>query len=442
LQSVSAAASLSTTSNFYEYKYQAFFGRLNYNWDEKYILNLTARGDGSSRFGPDRQFSNFGAIGAAWLFSNENFFKQWDSILSYAKLRGSFGITGTDQIGNYQYLDSWSLTGNAYQNNIGLYPTQLANSDYSWEKNKKVEIGLELGFLKDRFLLTSSYFVNTSSNHLISYNEPSQTGFTNITKNFPAVIQNSGLELTFTSKNIVGRDFNWSTSANITFQKNKLTSFPGIETSSYSGIYQVGQSLDVIQGFQYLGIDPNTGLFKYKDVNNDGTYSSKDFVNLGNFNPPFFGGVNNTFTYKNFQLNIFLEFKKQLGVNYLSNAYNGGVSPGYEFNQPQAVTNRWQAVGDNAQLPKYSTGFDIYPYGNYSSLLISDASYLRLKSFSLGYNILSEWTKKMHIQSLRIYAQGENLFTVTKFKFADPETQSFRELPPLRTFTAGIQLSL
>jgi TonB-linked SusC/RagA family outer membrane protein len=444
LGSLAGAANYYPSSDFSEYKYQAFFGRVNYNWQDKYIVNLTGRRDGSSRFGPDKQFSNFGAVGAAWLFSNESFFKSMLPVVSYGKLRASYGITGTDQIGNYQYLDTYSTTFNPYQGTTGLYPTRLANADYGWEKNKKMELGLDLGFLQDRFTLSASAFKNTSDNHLVSYPEPSQTGFITITKNFPAVIQNTGLELSLNTRNITGKEFNWTTAANITFQKNKLVSFPGIENTGYATVYKVGESLDLIQGYEYLGVDPATGLFKFKDQTNDNTIDSKDNVILGDFNPPFYGGMSNTFNYKGFQLNFFLEFKKQLGLSYLNYSYSGFTSsPGAPINQPVELLNRWQNPGDNAAFARYSRGTNIYnSSGNYTGLVIADASYIRMKSVSFSYMLPAAWSKKMGLHSLKIYTQGANLFTITPFKVTDPETQSLTEVPPLRTLTAGIQLSL
>ena len=439
-----AAGSLTYSGSSYEYKYQAVFGRINYNWDDKYILNITGRRDGSSRFGPDKQFSNFGALGAAWVFSNEHFAKDMSSVLSYGKLRGSYGITGTDQIANYQYLDSWTATTLQYQGTSGLYPTRLANPDYSWEQNKKVEVGLELGFLKDRILLTTSYYHNVSDNHLVNYALPSQTGFATIVRNFPATILNSGLEFTITSKNISSANFSWNTNANVSFAQNKLASFPNIATSSYNNVYVVGQSLDYINGWGYSGVNPTTGSYVFKDLDNNGTISGPgDYVNLGNFNPKFSGGIDNAFRYKDWQLNFFLEFKKQLGLNYLASVYKTTYAPGFERNVPVELLDRWQQSGDNATFSKYSTkntGLNLF--GSYNGLTVSDASYIRLKSFALNYNVPKSLINKLHLSNLKVYAQGQNLFTITPYKVTDPETRSLYVLPPLRTIIMGIQLTL
>src|SRR5690606_1578194 len=146
------------------YKYQAFFGRLNFSWKDKYILNLTGRRDGSSRFGTGNRFANFGAVGLAWVFSEDNWVKNSLPFISFGKLRTSYGSTGNDQIGDYQYLNTYSVTGNIYENGTGLQPSRLFNPEFSWERNRKVEAAIEISFWEDRFFLGTSYYHNRSSN--------------------------------------------------------------------------------------------------------------------------------------------------------------------------------------------------------------------------------------------------------------------------------------
>ncbi len=171
---------------YVQYRYHAVFGRINYNWKDKYIFNLTGRRDGSSRFGPGKRFSNFGAVGVAWIFSEENFFEKHLSFLSYGKLRVSYGVTGNDQIGDYEFLDTFSLTSYPYQGNIGLYPTRLFNPDFAWERNRKLEGALDLGFMQDRIFLRAGYYRNRSDNQLISLPLPPSIGFASIRSNLPA----------------------------------------------------------------------------------------------------------------------------------------------------------------------------------------------------------------------------------------------------------------
>ena len=206
LEDIMSAASLSVIgSKDVTYRYNAVFSRINFNWDKKYLLNLTARRDGSSRFGPEKRFANFGAIGAAWIFSNEDFLSD-SELFSFGKLRASYGVTGSDQIGDYQYLDTYQPFYNTYQGQTGIVPARLANATYSWETNKKFEAALELGIFKNALQVSASYFRNRSSNQLVGLALPSITGFTSIQSNFPAIVQNSGVEIEVQSTNLKRQD--------------------------------------------------------------------------------------------------------------------------------------------------------------------------------------------------------------------------------------------
>lgn len=445
LWTTNGASDLNTLNNNSLYRYEAFFGRLNYNWDNKYLVNLAGRRDGSSRFGSGRQFSNFSSVGMAWIFSNESFSRSGMPFISYGKVRGSYGITGNDQIGDYQYLDSWTRTSNTYEGMASLYPTRLYNPNYSWEQNAKLEVAMDLGFWRDRLLLSVAFFRNRGGNELISYTLPAQTGFTSITKNFPALIQNTGLELSLTTKNVVSRSFNWTTAFNITLPKNKLLSFPNIEASSYDGLV-VGQPLSIVGGYHYLGVDKESGLYRFEDVNKDGqiSYENDYFKNIGNLDPTFYGGMNNGFSFKNWQVDVFLEFKKQLGQNYLFSYYNDGLMPGTMNNQPVSVAARWQKAGDASVVQRYTAGYNSAAYLAAYELASSagsytDASYVRLKNVSVSYNVTSGWLKRMDVRA-RFYVHAQNLVTWTRYNGADPEVQSYYVLPPLKTIAGGLQV--
>ncbi|RYE52136.1 MAG: SusC/RagA family TonB-linked outer membrane protein, partial [Sphingobacteriales bacterium] len=191
------------------YKYQAFFARANYNLKDKYIINVTGRRDGSSRFGPGKQFAKFGAVGAAWLFSKESLFRN-QQILSFGKIRASYGITGSDQIGDYQYLDTYLTSGQNYQNIIGLQPTRLFNPNFAWENNKKFEFAIESGFFEDRIFLTAAWYSNRSSNQLVGIPLAATTGFSSLSANLDATVKNAGLEFTIRSVNIGSPPSAWS----------------------------------------------------------------------------------------------------------------------------------------------------------------------------------------------------------------------------------------
>ena len=372
IESINPASTRYASDDFNEYKYAAVFGRINYILNQKYILNLNARRDGSSRFGPGKQFGNFGSIGAGWLFAEEGYLKKNLNFLSYGKLRATYGITGSDAIGDYQYLSRWATTDYPYNNGIGYTPQNLFNPLLGWASTKKLEMGIELGFLQDRILFNATWFRNRSGDQLISYYLPSQTGFSSVTENWDAVVQNSGLEFTLQTQNIRKKNFSWSSSFNISIPKNKLLTFPGLESSSYATTYVIGQSVNTNYGLQYEGINPETGLFQYKNAAGELTSNPtspsgtdfNDFVSIGNRDPKFYGGLQNTLSYKGIQLDVFIEFKKQLGANYLNQVY--AFTPGQEYNVPAELLSRWQKPGDISDIQRFAVSYtDAYESGRW-----------------------------------------------------------------------------
>ena len=427
------------------YHYEGIFGHANYNWAEKYIINLTGRRDGSSRFGPGKQFANFGAVGVAWIFSSEKLFKERLKFLSFGKLRSSYGITGNDLIGNYNYLDLYGQTNYPYQNQPSLYPENLFNSDYSWEKIKKLDVALDLGFLQNGILLTVDWFNNKSSNQIINYSLPSQTGFNYVLMNFPGVVQNSGIEFSLNTKNIRGGKITWTTAFNITFEKNKLLKFPALETSSYADRYIIGKPLNAHIGPEYIGVDPVTGIYEYLDNNKNPTFnpSNADNVYFGTTDPKFYGGLQNNFSYKNWQVGLLFEFRKQMGIDPVFGTIN---IAGMQANQPVMVLDRWQKAGDHAMYEQYTQTFSPAAISSFylinSSAKLTDASFCRLKNLSVSYTLPSAWLKSAKIEKCRFYIEGQNLFVITKYKGADPENQSLYQLPPLKRLVVGIQITL
>jgi len=417
------------------YKYQAFFGRVNYNLLEKYIINVTARRDGSSRFGPGNQFANFGAVGAAWLFSRENFLQD-SSWLSFGKLRTSYGTTGNDQIGDYQYLDTYSITGVNYNGNIGLEPSRLFNADFGWETNKKLEAALELGFLKDRIFTTVAWYQNCSSNQLVGIPLPGTTGFTSLQSNLDATVENRGLELTLRTSNIESLHFKWSTNFNISFAKNKLVKFPGLESSTYSQIYRIGEPLNIRLLYNNLGVGPQTGVYQYEDINKDGRISwPEDQQAVADLNPEYYGGLQNNLQYKRLTLDFLFQFVKQKNSSYPM-GFAGQMS-----NQQVRKLNSWQQPGDNSPYPMYTQSYSSdaansdYLFSD-SNASIVDASFIRLKNISLTYDV----PVSLKETQLKIMLQGQNLWTITRYEDGDPEFIKYGYLPPLKVITAGIQL--
>ena len=444
LASPSAAGQISVTSKNTIYRYQAVFGRASLNWADKYVLNLTGRRDGSSRFGPDRQFANFGAIGAAWIFSKEPFVKEHLSLLSYGKLRGSFGTTGNDQIGDYRYLNTYSTYIYPYQGQTGLVPTQLYNPDYGWESNRKSELGLELGSLHDRVIATVSYYSNRGSNQLINSTLPIQTGFTGVIRNLPALIENTGWEFQLNTAVIKGKDFSWDVSLNWTIARNKLLQFPGLSSSAYASSFQIGQSLNIVKLVHETGVDPQTGLFQFTDKNGHSTAAPTfpdDYTVIKDLTPAFYGGISNRFQYKGLSLSLFFQFVSQQGFNEVY----GNATPGSMVNQSVDVLNRWRKPGDVRSNQLFtttdpgSTAYSYYSAG--SDGAVGDASFVRLKNAALSYCLPVRWSSQIRAELIRLYIQGQNLLTLTRYKGGDPEMENTSILPPLKMLTAGAQLT-
>ena len=446
LGNIAAAGQVAVTSNYSQFKYSAAYGNLNFNWANKYIINGSFRRDGSSRFGPAERFANFFAVGGAWIFSEESIIKKHLSFMSFGKLRFSFGETGNDNISDYAFLDAWSVPSSTfppYQGTVGLLPTSLFNSYLQWERTKKSDLALELGFFKDRIMLNINYYTNKSDNQIIGYVIPSQTGFSSITANRDASIRNSGLELELSTVNIKGKKFEWTTNFNFTKATNELLRYPGLERSNNRFSYKIGEPLTVFFGYNFLGINPENGIYRFQDLDSNGSLSSTDLLPVGNLAPEFYGGIDNSIKFNNWQLDIFFQYVNQPGRTYL-----GGMPtiPGNLGNQPEYVLGRWQKPGDISEIQKFTTataGVISTAYRNLrsSSALIQNASFIRLKNLSLSYSMPSHFLSKAKLGSMRIYFSGQNLWTITKYNGADPETQSFTALPPLKVFAAGIQLT-
>ncbi|SFJ23197.1 SusC/RagA family TonB-linked outer membrane protein [Myroides guanonis] len=421
-----------------EYKYAAFFARLNYAYKDKYIVNLTGRRDGSSRFGDNNKFGNFGAVGAAWIFSEEFFAKNW-SWLSFGKLRGSYGTTGSDNVGDYMYLDTYTANTALYDGLSGLYPSRLFNPNYSWEKTTKLEVALELGLFNDKINVSLAWYQNRSSNQLLAIKLPEITGFPSISDNFGATIQNRGLELTLNTINIRKKDWNWSTNFNISLPENKLIAFPGLESSTYKNSYVVGKSINLVSTYNYEGVDPATGLYKFTDYDNNNIINTSDKRVFVEREMKFHGGLQNTISYKKFSLDFLFQFVKQTNFNF----DNIVTVPGLlSTNYPVEITNRWTATNPNAQYTAATTSnsdaFNQVVTFQESNRAISDASFVRLKNVSLGYQMTFP---KLGIELLNLYVQGQNLWTLTNYYGIDPEFTVMGNLPPLRTIAFGMQLT-
>jgi TonB-linked SusC/RagA family outer membrane protein len=447
----SSVVALGQGYNAYNYKYSALYGRANYNWEGKYIVDLSGRYDGSSKFGQSRQFHFFYATGAGWVFSSENFIKNALPFLSFGKIKGSYGTSGNDQIGTYLYLENFSaVTSNgSYQGVPGIIPTNLPNPYLSWETTTKANIGLDLQFLKGRIGLQGNFFRNRTTDVLSSVPLSSTTGFTSITQNIDAKVQNKGFDITLSTTNIQSASFVWTTSFMISRQRNKLLAFPN---ATGLALQAINQSVGTFSVNRYAGVDQQTGLYQFYDK--DGkivsapSSSGSDETKLINTDPGYFGSVSNSISFKGFTLSFLFRGIKQTGRSTFGQILSTSFIPGlFNTNYPTAILDHWQKPGDVAKFGKFSSTFGTTVFNAINvnrnvDAYYSDASYIRLQNASLSYQFNNEIARKCHLRNLKVYALGENLATISGYNFSDPETQSYLKMSPLRTITFGIQASL
>ncbi len=436
LSNLAAAPEVSVLTDISsQFRYTAVFGRINYNWQDRYIINLTGRRDGSSRFGPGNRFGNFGAVGLAWIFSNERFIGD-NSIISFGKLRGSYGLTGNDQIGDYQFLSSYSSDSDGgtlgYDGNSALLRSRAANPNFSWEENQKLEVGLELGFINNNIRLNTSWFQNRSDNQLVGRPLSTVTGFSTVLFNFPALVENRGIEIELSTVNINSKDFTWTSALNFSRLRNELLEFPNIEDfSAFDNRYIVGRSLLGSKQFKTNGINPETGEGNTVDFNGDGRIDVQDQQDFVEIFRDFFGGLNNTLRWKSLEFSFFLNFVKQNGLDFFPN-------PGGFGNQPQRALERWQRPGDVTSIQRSSSRGSVL--GLQGNAGLTDASFVRLQNVSLAWTLPSKIVSQIGLENARVYLNGQNLLTITDFNGLDPETGN-TNLPPLRVITTGIQLT-
>lgn len=459
MEDIKSAATVSINGNFISrYRYNAIFGRLNYNWQNKYIVNFTARRDGSSRFGSENLFHNFGAVGASWIFSNERAIKENVHWLSFGKIRGSFGTTGNDQIGDYQFLNLYNSYSVAvpYQGINALNTTSLPNPYLQWEETNKLQLGIDLGFVNDRILFSAGYYKNRSSNLLQNYVLPIMTGFYGITLNFPATIQNTGWELSLHLENIKSAKFNWTSNINLTIPKTKLVSFENLENTTFANNYKIGHSVNMVRLYPFQSVDPGTGLYRFIDHQGHPT-SSPDIVLdrtiAYNLDPTYFGGFQNNIQFNNFELDFIFQFARKPALHSLAGAlpgYFSSNSSGLSGNLPVYVIDHWHQSGNVASVQKPSTNYaDPDLYSAVNAFGISDAAYsnifyTRLKNIALSWTIPRNFSQHIHLMNCRLFIQGQNLLTFTNYKGADPENGygGTSLLPPLKVITIGIQVTL
>lgn len=449
LKSISSAAVVSSGQQAAYKKYVSVHGRINYNWQNKYILELTGNRDGSSNFGPGKQFGNFWSAGGAWIASEEPWAKRLlPSWWSFLKLNASYGVTGLDAGGAYQYLSQWGVSRNpgggqlaSYNGVTPMAPLYAVNQDYQWQENRKLNADLSFGFLKDRITLTASWYRNRCDNQLTSIPTPSYTGFTTVLGNSPANVENTGWEGIVNANIVASKIFSWSFGFNIGINRNRLLSYPDFEYSPFYNTKKIGSSLNTDYVFHYLGINPQNGRHSYVDYNHDGVITQNPNIPPATGNddryiamditPKYVGGISNQFSYKGFMLSTFFNFKKQMAL--LPYTATGGKMG----NMPVDVFNsRWQKPGDQTLYPRFSTLTTLSDTRfAISDGAYADASFIRLASLALSYSLPENICKKLRMQGVSLSLNMSNVFTITDYTGIDPDV-TFGILPQPRT-TAG-----
>lgn len=474
----------------------SFLGRANYIYKSKYLLTVSCRADGSSKFAPQNRWSYFPSGALAWRFGDEDFIRNIPFI-SNGKIRASYGVTGNNRVADFSYLSQFSTSpigqGYSFEGTPvpGTIPVQLGNPDLKWETTAQTDLGLDVGFFQDRIELTADIYRKKTTNLLLNTEIPASYGFTTIFENIGSV-RNQGLEISLNTVNIKTKNFSWRSSFNIAFNENKVLSlaqnqqsitdlyapFDNTISTVPAFIAIVGQPLGLMYGpvwdgvYQYSDFSKSAsgayilnsnvpsngnprsviqpGDIKYKSLTGDSVVNSADFTVIGHGLPIHTGGFSNDFTYKSFDLNVFFQWSYGgdiLNANRL--VFEGNFNAKTGLNQFVDYVNRW--TPDNPSNTLFRTGGQGPNANLFSSRVIEDGSYLRLKTVSLGYNIPTDLIHKWNIQNLRIYISSQNVYTWTKYSGMDPEVSiynnvltpdvDFSAYPRARTITFGINAS-
>ncbi|MDM8173556.1 MULTISPECIES: SusC/RagA family TonB-linked outer membrane protein [Olivibacter] len=450
---ISSAATTTSSQDWEKYNLASFFGRIDYAFDDKYLIDFSLRADGSSRFGSADLWGYFPAVGAAWRIKRENFLKNL-AYLDDLKIRASYGSTGNQNgIGAFAARRLWSGIGSSYQGIPGIAPEQLANSELRWERTDQLNIGLDATLFKQALDISFNWYRKYTKDGLLPVTLAATTGYDSYTSN-AAEISNKGLELALVSRNIRKTDFSWQSSFNIARNVNKIEKLenPLNYGSRDLILFQEGHPLYSFWVYNQLYVDPQTGDVVYEDVNEDGRITVADRKIMGSIWPDFYGGLTNNFTFKGFDANIFFVFSYGNEI-YNHNRFFGEAGGARDAARVIFASNldRWQQPGDITDVPR-SDGVNVNNYKDGGSRWLEDGSYLRLRSLTIGYTLPKHVTDRWHLDRLRFYLQGNNLFTWTKYSGLDPEAAASSDpneqgidlgTPPQpRSFQLGINLAL
>lgn len=438
---------------------KSYLARINYGYDDRYLVTFSARADGSSKYSPGNKWGYFPSAAVAWKISNEDFFEQ-GKVFSDLKLRASWGLTGSQAIGAYATLNQLFSGKTTFDKTS--YPTYAPGTrlpgNLKWETTEQKDIGLDLGFFSNRLLLTLDYYVKNTRDLLNTVVLPPTAGFTTTIQNVGEV-QNKGFE--FGVDGIISDNaFQWDVSANISFNRNKVVKlYDGDDVlggsidvnavQDYANILREGRPIGQFWGYIEDGYTDN-GQIKYKDLDNSGSITIADKTYIGDPNPDFIFGFNTRMAYRNFELTVFLQGVQGNDILNIS-SINNTVDYGIGLNMPREVfLNHWTPENPNAKYPKPS----ISTKTSMSDRFVEDGSYVRLKNIQLAYNLPVEKLNASWLRHLQVYASGQNLLTFTKYSWWDPEVNSlggansvnqgidYFSYPMAKTVTFGIRAGL
>ncbi len=450
---------------------QSMLGRVNYNLNDRYLLTVTFRRDGSSRFGPNNKWATFpsGAIG--WRVVNENFFQNsgLGKVFNDFKFRASYGLTGNSQIPVYRSVGGLVPYNYVFGGSIvaGYGPNRIANPDLKWESTAMLNLGLDMALLNNRLSMTFDVFSNKTTDLLLDVSIPQSTGFSTILLNSGS-LTNKGIEFSTNYKILNNKALKWDVSGNISFLRNEITSlgkstpFFANSTSGHLGVFgswvEAGNPIGVWKGYKYTGqfqtddeaktFAARAGYPKYEDVNGDGKYTSDDYQIIGDPNPKFTWGLNSSVKFSNFDFSIFFRGVHGNDVRNLQQSEMGdGVQ---KINQVSNIlADSWTPTNTGASRPVIDGRRDFISFRR-SSFFIQDGSFVRLQNVALGYTVP---LKNKFIRNARVYVSGQNLFLITKYKGFDPEVNNqgqnnlnrgddYDAYPRARMLTAGVNLGL
>ncbi|SEL64624.1 TonB-linked outer membrane protein, SusC/RagA family [Chitinophaga rupis] len=439
LEDKNASAILDTFSQTrHNYRYISWYAHIGYKHNDKYLLNITINRDGSTRLSSMGRYGNFGTIAAGWIFSRESWLIP-NRILSFGKLRSSLGITGNDRWTLDESKTSF-LPISLAAGNVSAFPPK----NYIWEKIRKAEAGLDLAFFNDQLSVNFSVYHNRSTNQILTLNSYTFNGYEKSPVNYPAVVENKGMEVEIISNNVRSDKLTWITNFNISFPRTVLKAFPYLEMTSYNNYYSVGLPLDMFKGAHILGVDPKNGIYQFEDKNGDGI-TPDDLMHGKSIGPTLYGGIQNNIRWKGWEIEFLFRFVRQ--NNYNHEYASSFIPPGAIRNQPSTILDRWQHPGDAANMQQFASSIST-PAGKAFSIAttsdrrITDASYIRMQSLSIACHLSKKWMQKIKIKSSKLFVQGQNLFTITKYTGLDPETTAPTETyPPPRVVTAGLQIA-